>query len=280
MDIPTLETVPATADDVKSLARLKIEQDRLVRYSSAGKVFVERWIKSHLTCSMMPLTYAQEIIPFLLWNHDNSSRKTLAHVPTEIAIGACIKGCPEHIKDEKVDERIEAYQTNTAVGAPAAGFYLSELGLYIAHEGKHRVAFMCHHNEPYFLSSVSELNYPAADRIKIVKTEKELSGFSLAVLDGRYLQLLSEPPYCPVSLLTGYGVEEISWRELNAPTEGFVYEEIQRSGLLTARPKNISEVARSFDLQKLKEAEDKQNVIVIKSFEDKLGAWIINLLSK
>lgn len=263
MTIPTLKINPVTAGVVRNLAKLKIEQDYLIK-RQAGKVFVEQWINKRITCSLHPSSYARKIIPFLGWNDRESERACPCFVPTEIAIGACIKGYPESIKEKDVPERIEKYRTNPHVaGAPASGDYIPQLGLYIAHEGKHRVAFMRHHNEPFFLADVSELNYPPAHRIKIVDSSLPYARLSYAVLDDRYLQLLSPAPYSSVELLASYGVEKVSWSELNAPSERFLFDAILESGLLYNMPANTSEEARTFDFQKLIKAEflHRQNLM-------------------
>lgn len=286
MNTPTLKIVPATSVSVKALARLKIEQDYLVRNTNAGKAFVEDWIKSGITCSLDPSTFAQRVIPFLYWSWHNKKDIGLVYVPTEIAIGSSVKYYPESIKGDDVVKYIEGYRTSSNSNRnkdQAGGNYVPQLGIYIAYEGKNRVAFMRHHAEPYFLSYAHELPYPDASRLKIVHSSLPQSQLSYCVLDGRYLQLLSPAPYSSIDLLKSYGIKEVSWRELNAPTEQFVFDAIVESGLLWRRPDDISEAARSFDLVKLAADElaqiqaqtKKQNRSIMDRFVD----WIYRLTS-
>lgn len=286
MDTPTLEIVPATSVSVKTLARLKIEQDYLVRNTVAGKGFVEDWIKSGITCSLHPSTFARRVIPFLYWNDCDRKEVSLFRVPTEIAIGSCIKYYPESIKGGDVAKYIDGYRASSSSNRnkdQAGGDYVPQLGIYIAHEGKNRVAFMRHHAEPYFLAYVYEQPYPDASRLKIVHSSLPQNQLSYCVLDDRYLQMLSPAPYSPIELLKSHGVEEVSWRELNAPTEQFVFDAIVESGLLWRSPDDISEAARSFDLVKLAADElaqiQAQTKKQSRSIMDRFVDWIHRLTS-
>jgi len=286
MNTPTLEIVPATLVSVKALARLKIEQDYLVRDTAAGKAFVESWIKSGITCSLDPSAFAQRVIPFLYWGRHDKKEIGLVRVPTEIAIGSSVKYFPESVEADDVAGLIGKYRDRSDSNRnkdQAGGNYVPQLGIYIAHEGKNRVAFMRHHAEPYFLAYVHELPYPDASRLKIVHSSLPQSQLNYCVLDGRYLQLLSPAPYSPIELLKGYGVEEVSWRELDAPTEQFVFNAIVESGLLWRIPDNNTEAARTFDLVKLAADElaqiqaqtKKQNRSIMDRFVD----WIHRVTS-
>lgn len=157
---------------------------------------------------------------------------------------------------------------------------MPELSLYVAHEGKHRVAFMRQQGEPCFLSNVHVLNYPAAHRIKIIRSSDFPDCPYFVVLDGRYLQLLS---HCSIDLLESYGVGYASWRDLNAPTEQFVFNAIVDSGLLWRRPDNNTEAARSFDLVKLAADELAQVQAQAKkqsrSIMDRFVDWIHRVTS-
>lgn len=256
LSAPVLQPNPQTYAVAQRIADAKIAQDYTCR-THEGRERVGRWAKAGVTCSLHPSSYAIRIIPFLKWNEPQP--KSPAFVPVEIALGSCIRGFPEHIKPEHIKQRIEKYRTNGRTGgggtAPACGDYVPELSLYIAHEGKHRVAFMRQQGESRFLSNVYVRHYPAAHRIKMIRSSDFPDCPYFAVLDGRYLQLLSHD--CSIDLLESYGVGYASWRDLSAPTELFVHHAIQESGLLHRSPDNTSEEARTFDLQALAHEEDQ-----------------------
>lgn len=186
-------------------------------------------------------------------------------VPVEIAIGACIKGQPAHIAAEDVPKRITQYRENKAPGATASGTYLPALGIYFAHEGKHRVAFMCHHNEPVFQAEIDDLTYPSADRLKIV-TPSAPSKLLYAVLDRRYLQVLMLP-HSTQRILTSYGVSSVRWSKLeNVPSESTVLRAVYDRQLFTS-PESRSEAVRTIDLYELlqKESNDRRKTAHWKS---------------
>lgn len=284
LNAPVLQPNPQTYAVAQRIADAKISQDYTCK-THEGRERVGHWVKANVTCPLHPSSYAARIIPFLNWN--KAQPKSPAFVPVEIALGSCIGGFPEHIKPEHIKQRIEKYRTNGRTGGggtePACGDYVPELSLYVAHEGKHRVAFMRQQGEPCFLSNVHVLNYPAAHRIKIIRSSDFPDCPYFVVLDGRYLQMLSQAPYISIDLLKSYGVEEVSWRELNAPTEQFVFNAIVESGLLWRSPDDISEAARSFDLVKLAADElaqiqaqtKKQNRSIVDRFVD----WIHRVTS-
>lgn len=267
MILPTLSANPKTVDAIKALAITKIEQDYSISKGS-GKEVVGKWIKCGITSPLMPSSFMQALIPFLYWHGDKRESMGRVRVPVDIAIGSSIGGFPEVITEpQQVAKRIEKYLTDShsTSEARASGDYIPQLGVYIAHEGKHRVAFMRHHSEPYFLTNAHELHYPAANRIKMIRSGLAHNNLDYALLDGQYLQLLPPEPYSPVSLLEGYGVEWVGWADLNAPSETFVLKAITESGLLDNTPESTCESARTFDLSRLMTDElahiqaDKQN---------------------
>lgn len=57
-------------------------------------------------------------------------------------LGASIKGLPEHIEESRVPERIARYAQTFGSTDNVAYVWIKALGIFWAHEGKHRVAFM------------------------------------------------------------------------------------------------------------------------------------------
>lgn len=255
MELPVLPGPnPKLLDVIKGVAELKIRQDYMSR-TLVGQQFLNDWMHAASTCAFFPDTFVRRLLPFLLWEEERSRKTYPALVPVEFAIGACIKGLPYHIEPEEVPDRIAQYRENKASGARASGTYIPELGIYFAHEGKHRVAFMRHHNEPFFQAEVDDLSYPAADRLKIVTSSRSKVFFVL--LDERYLQLLLLP-HSTQRILSSYGVSSIRWDQLNdAPAESTVLRMVGERQLFTA-PDNRSEATRTIDLHELLQKEDTE----------------------
>lgn len=253
--IPLLPINPATYDEVCNLANQKIQQDYMIR-SEASRF--KQWYKTGLTCPVFPETFLQNLIPFLLWKQEDNSF-TVRKIPTEIAFGACIKGFPESVPSNKVDKYRQAYRSSLIGGhwgADACGTYFPDLGFYVASEGKHRVAFMRHHNEPFFLAKVNEARYPEPDRIKLIRSDIH-GEIAYALLDGKHLQLVSRNLYSPVPLLTAYGVKTTSWTDAVPLPESFVWVKIVKSGLLEKPPLSRCERKRTFDLTRIGEDYQK-----------------------
>lgn len=253
--IPLLPINPATYDEVCNLANQKIQQDYMIR-SEASRF--KQWYKTGLTCPVFPETFLRTLIPFLYWEQSNKSMG-VCKIPTEIAFGACIKGYPEYIAENEVELYKEAYRSSLIGyrwGADASGDYFPDLGFYVASEGKHRVAFMRHHNEPFFLAKVTEARYPEPERIKLIRSD--LHGkISYALLDGKHLQLVSSLLYSPVALLKAYGVKTTSWTDAVPLPESFVWVKIVKSGLLEKPPLSRCERKRTFDLTRIGEDYQK-----------------------
>lgn len=256
MELPTLAgPPPALRSVIESMAALKVDQDRFSR-TLLGQAFLNDWMQASNTCAFSPDTYMRRLLPFLFWEEEASPTKYSALVPVEIAIGASIKGLPHHIKEKDVPERIAQYRENKASGAAASGTYIPALGVYFAHEGKHRVAFMRHHHEPLFQAEVDNLPYPSPDRLKIV-TSRACSELRYAVLDNRYLQVLLAP-HTTQQILSSYGVKTTRWNQLeNIPSEAGVYRAVCDRQLF-ASPGSRSEAARTLDLHEVLQQEEKE----------------------
>jgi hypothetical protein len=258
MELPILKRPPPELSRViQRMADLKIQQDYMAR-TLLGQEFLNDWMGAANTCAFCPDTFIRRLLPFLFWEEEQNPKKYPALVPVEIAIGACIKGQPAHIAAEDVSKRITQYRENKAPGATASGTYIPALGIYFAHEGKHRVAFMRHHDEPVFQAEIDDLAYPSADRLKIV-TPSAPNQLLYAVLDGRYLQVLLLP-HSTQRILTSYGVSSVRWSKLeNVPSESTVFRAVCDRHLFTS-PENRSEAVRTIDLQELLQEEEKESL--------------------
>lgn len=256
MELPVLAGPNAALRPaIKSLATLKIKQDQLSR-TQPGQEFLNDWMCAGNTCAFFPDTFMRHVLPFLYWEEETSATRYSAMVPVELAIGASIKGFPRSIEEAGVPKRIAWYRENKARGNGASGTYIPALGVYFAHEGKHRVGFMRHHHEPLFQAEVDDLAYPSPDRLKIVTSDIS-SGLRYAVLDDRYLQVLLAP-HTTLMILSSYGVRTLPWHHLEGvPSEERAYRAACDQRLLTSPP-DRAEKSRTLDLHRVQEYDEKE----------------------
>jgi len=233
------------------LCNLKLEMDRYSR-GLLGQPFLDDWMGSHDTCAYWGDELLRLVIPFLAWERRGGDAFQ-AYVDPRYVLGASIKGFPEHVPQDKVQERITRYASVFGSRDNALYIWYRPLGILTAHEGKHRVAFMRAHDQPAIAAWVREETYPSPDRIVIVEPDKR-QGEWLAVLDGRFVQLLRRPRVSCM-MLEAYGVKVRRWRHLDdAPSKETVLREVYRNGL-HRQPQTISEEERTLDLAKLKQRE-------------------------
>jgi len=246
------------------LCDLKLEMDRYAR-GHLGQPFLDDWMGSHDTCAYWGDELLRLVIPFLGWE-GRRGEAFQAYVDPRHVLGASIKGFPEHVPEEKVQERITRYATVFGSRDNVLYVWYKPLGILTAHEGKHRVAFMRAHGQPAIAAWVREANYPSADRIVIVEPD-ERNGEWLAVLDGRYVQLLRRPRVS-LMMLQAYGVQVRRWRDLpNAPSKQNALKEVYRSGL-HRQQQTISEEERTIDLETVRQRENSEDEFVVRSLFD------------
>ncbi len=105
-----------------------------------------------------------------------------------------------------------------------------------------------HGNKP-IAAWVDEQNYPAAKRIQLIEPARRQDEW-LALLDGRYLQVLQRP-YTSVALLREYGVEPFRWHQLkDLPPEDLVRDAVYQRRLHKIQ-ETIREADRTLDLLEL-----------------------------
>ncbi|CAB5670630.1 Uncharacterised protein [Delftia tsuruhatensis] len=228
LDLTDLALPPRLAEVARGLCALKLHMDRQAR-SQVGQPFLDDWMDDQNTCAYHPNSLVQLVLPFVDWQP--SPRQCLrAWVNPRHVIGASIKGLPEHVAPNQVPATIARYAQT--FGTPDNAYYvwIKPLGLFYAHEGKHRVAFMRAHEQPAIAAWVREASYPAAERLAIVRPTDERDEW-LAALDGRYLQVLRRPRTSCL-LLQAYGVPTLGWRDVpHLPQEHRVRQEIYRRKL-------------------------------------------------
>ncbi|WP_176048621.1 hypothetical protein [Burkholderia sp. BCC1644] len=266
---------------VAGLCNLKLVMDRQSR-GLVGQPFLDDWMDSRDTCAYFGDSLLRLVLPFMDWEQEEERRQYFrAYVNPRHVLGASIKGFPEHVEADKVPEKIAGYAGTFGSPSNACYIWIKPLGIFWAHEGKHRVAFMRAHDQPAIAAWVREASYPAAERLAIIAPSDERDEW-LVVLDGRYLQVLRRPR-TSILLLQAYGVKKRRWRDLqDAPGEHVVRSEIYRRRL-HRNPSTTAEHMRTLDLHEVQDRLNAANEIVPRSILDlepnrfewrRFGLWV------
>lgn len=233
-----------------ALCDLKLDLDLYARgYMSQS--YLNDWMGREGTCAFWGHQLLELIVPFLRWERDHG-RPYQAFVDPKFVLGASINGRPEHIDAAKVPGLIKKYAETFDSIDHVHYIWYRALGILYAHEGKHRVAFMRAHEQPAIAAWVSEAKYPDSDRITIVKPDQGEEW--LAILDGRYVQVLRRPEVSR-AMLRAYGVEEACWRDLgDMPNKDIIIQAIRERGFHN-QPRSSAEEDRTLDLDELAREE-------------------------
>lgn len=235
-------------DVIKELATLKVELDKYARKTVGQPLLNDIGDNDRGTCALHPDSLIAVLIPFLNWE-DQNGQAYRALVDPKHVLGASIKGYPENVPPEEVEQRIERYATYFGSRDNALYVWYKPLGLFIAHEGKHRVAFMRSHDQPAIAAWVQEAGYPAPSRITIIEPNDERDEW-LAMLDDRYIQVLRRPNLAR-KILGAYGVSTARWQNIDHLPE----EEMVRLAIYERRlhrpARTRKESDRTLDLQAL-----------------------------
>ncbi|MCA8205141.1 hypothetical protein LGM71_29310 [Burkholderia sp. AU33545] len=251
-------------DVVSELCNLKLSMDRHAR-GLVGQPFLDDWMDSRNTCAYFGDSLLRLVLPFVDWEQ-NEQQYFRAYVNPRHVLGASIKGLPEHVEADKVPEKIAGYAGTFGSTSNSCYIWVRPLGIFWAHEGKHRVAFMRAHDQPAIATWVREASYPAAERLAIIEPSDERDEW-LVVLDGRHLQVLRRPR-TSILLLQSYGVKTLHWRELSdAPDEHAVRSEIFKRRL-HRNPNTTAEHERTLDLQEVRDRLNVADEIVSRSIWD------------
>ncbi|WP_231973165.1 hypothetical protein [Ralstonia insidiosa] len=250
---------------VDALCALKISLDRYAR-QWMGQPFMDDWMDSHNTCAYFGDSFLRLILPFMDWEPSEPRDYYRAYVNPRYVLGASIKGRPEHIDDDKVAEKIALYSTHFGSRDNACYIRYPALGLYYAHEGKHRVAFMRAHEQPAIAAWVRDANYPTPERIVLIAPTDERDEW-LALLDKRYLQVLRRPRLSQ-QLLTTYGVKTVRWKTVpGLPDEQCVREAIY-ARRLHREPTTTAELDRTLDLEDVRQQQREEAAFVERTILD------------
>lgn len=251
-----LDAPSAVAGAMQQLCTLKVQMDRFSR-DPIGQPFLDDWMQSHNTCAYFGHSLVKLILPFAEWEQSEGKECYRAYVDPRSVLGACINGSPGGVSEEEVSDKIKKYSTVFGTEERDACYiWYKELGLFCAHEGKHRVAFMRAHDQQAIAAWVREASYPESERLSIIKPSDERDEW-LALLDGRYLQVLKRPRVSRY-LLDAYGVKTVRWEDMSTELEeSLVRQEIYQRKL--HRPqRTTSEDERTLDLDELKQIYDQE----------------------
>ncbi|MFV0662380.1 hypothetical protein [Denitromonas sp.] len=251
----------------EQLCALKVSLDRYAR-QWMGQAFLDDWMDwpRGNTCAYDGHTFLWLILPFMNWERDEPEDYYRAYVNPRHVLGASIKGWPEDIPEGKVAGRIAGYATHFGSRDNACYIRYPTLGLYWAHEGKHRVAFMRAHDQSVIAAWVRDASYPQSERIVVIAPTDERDEW-VALLDGRYLQVLRRPRVT-VQILNAYGVKTVRWKEVTGlPDEQRVRQTIYARRLHRA-PNSMAEWDRTLDLEDVRQQQQKEAASVDRTIHE------------
>ena len=212
----TLEMLPALpsaalAFAAKNIVRNKHEMDKAARTTRATLLCNELWDYDH--SPKLPMEFLAVVVPFLTISAQKE-KPIFARVPTALTLGCSWKWGNEHLDEDKAQKIIAQLNSDenlqTGMIDPASYYWVKALGLIAPGEGKNRVDFFRERDISSIPARVTELAYPAADRIKLYKVESGQFSATWAVLDGRWVQPVKHAAWC-LPLLQAYGVTLENW---------------------------------------------------------------------
>jgi hypothetical protein len=253
---------------MEQLCGLKVDMDHKAR-RLIGQAFLDDWMGSRNSCAYHGHSFLRLVLPFMDWDQDEGdghNHRYRAYVNPHHVLGAGIKGMPGSVREEEVAGRIESYANNFDFVPRTLYIRYPALGLYWAHEGKHRVAFMRAHNQPVIAAWVQDANYPQPERIVVIAPSDERDEW-LALLDERYLQVLRRPRVSG-ELLSAYGVKTVRWGEVPGLPDEQGIRQIIWERKLHKEPKGGAERDRTLDLENVRKQLSYEETLVEWSFFD------------
>lgn len=260
-------TVPdALEREVRYLCDLKITLDRLSK-SGASQALQDDWMASVRgnTCAYWPSDFMRLVLPFLNWEQDLQQRALRAYVDPRYVVGANIGGFPEDVSDGEVWNRITKYKSDFCTPDDVLYIWYPALGIFFAHEGKHRVALMRRHEQSSIAAWVSEAKYPAAERMMIVAPSDERDEW-VVVLDQRYLQVLKRP-HVSIRFLSAYGVKTCPWNSVPGLPDELIVRKAVYDLRLHREQNTTAEDERTLDLVKFSESIRQQTAVGAEEIE-------------
>jgi len=163
-----------------------------------------------------PYSFLYKILPFISESCLDRGKSYKALVPTSHTLGCSWRWRTSSLTEDEIERlKVELTDTQALIDGtlnPAAYTYFKSLGIVAPSEGKNRCDFLRGQGIQSIPAEVSERGYPAPERIKIYNVEQ--SGFRAmwAVLDERWVQVISHPSWT-IPILQAYGVTTSRWPE-------------------------------------------------------------------
>ena len=248
---------PKLRQSVVSLVRAKAQMDRL-----AHEVYVDLNLvgKQGLCPGEDGTSFYQAVFPFYgRWVPSGPS--VVLDIPLELTIGNSWKWQPKHVKQDERTSLLETFQHCEDGPERAQVCWIVPLGIFLAHEGKNRVAFLRSEGATYYPALTTPYDYPPPDRLLLIQVEGPHGDEWWAVLDQDFIETLCHPEWV-LSVLDAYGVRTVrGW-----PTDFPSYSAL-RKAVAYRRRKNVQHLSLPpVSLKDLLSKEEKKAEMASASF--------------
>ena len=166
-------------------------------------------------------SFLRRTIPFYKFG-DRTSDFVFALVPTAHTLGCSWKWRRTDLDSDEAERRRKELTSTESLLAetinPAQYTWIKALGLIAPGEGKNRVDFFRTEGIEFIPAKVYERTYPRPDQIAIYSVKKHGFEDTWAVLDGRWVEKVSNPSWA-LPIMEAYGaVTGLQWpRDFPAP---------------------------------------------------------------
>lgn len=250
---------PKLRQAVASLVRAKAQMDRLAHEVHVDLNLVS---KQGLCPGEDGTSFYREVFPFYgRWVPSGPS--ALLDIPLELTIGNSWKWRPEHVKEDKRSTLFETLQYCEDGPDRAQVCWIVPLGIFLAHEGKNRVAFLRSEGAAYYPALTSPYDYPAPERLLLIQVVGPHGDEWWAVLDQDLIEPLCHPEWA-LSVLEAYGVSVVRGWPADFPSYSALRKAVAYRSRKSVRHLTLPPVS----LKDLQTKEDKKAEIVSTSFMD------------
>ncbi|WP_270820003.1 hypothetical protein [Aeromonas sp. Y311-2] len=167
-------------------------------------------------------TFINNILPFMPFAPNiNYEELGVKYAPISNTLGCSWRWWPDNCKGD--EEHIISQITSAEYGKDAYYYFIRELGIIYASEGKNRVNFCRHHKIEKIPVSVKLFHYPAANSIAVYYVNSPIGTEVIAVLNGQYLQRINHIDYA-LPLLNAYGVKVYTEWPTRFPSFEMIYQ--------------------------------------------------------
>lgn len=206
---------------VVSLVSAKELADRLAQ---GNRVERELARKCDLPHGEDGTSFFREIFPFC-GHWEPSGPSAIRRVPLELTVGHSWRWQPEHVDPQDRASLVERLLSCTDGLERAEVCWIVPLGLFLAHEGKNRVAFLRSEGATHFPALTTPYDYPAAGRLQLIQASGPHGDEWWAVLDHDAIEPLHYPGWVQ-PVLTAYGVRTVHGWPTAFPSYAAVKKEI------------------------------------------------------